>query len=83
MLGKSWCFDERVQHEGYENTHTLIHNGCKKIIRSMKEISPLKQLEEKLTPSKLEELSNTPIKKQVEVTSKKETSSIMNLERNK
>ena len=38
----------------------------------MKEIPPLKQLEEKLTPLKLEEPSSTPIKKQVEVTSKEE-----------
>ena len=38
----------------------------------MKEIPPHKQLEEKLTSLKLEDLSNTPIKKQFEVTSKEE-----------
>ena len=38
----------------------------------MKEIAPLKQPQEKLTSLKLEDLSNTPIKKQFEVTSKEE-----------
>ena len=38
----------------------------------MKEIPPLKQLEEKLTPLKLEEPSNTLTKKQVKVTRKEE-----------
>ena len=27
MLGKPWLFDERVQHDGYENTYTLVRNG--------------------------------------------------------
>ena len=70
MLGRSWLFDERVQHDGYENTYTLVHNGCKKILCSMKEIPPHKQPEEKLAPLKLEEPSNTLTKKQVEVTRK-------------
>ena len=72
MLGKPWLFDEMVQHNGYENTYTLVHNGRKKILRPMKEIPPLKQSKEILAPLKLEKPSNTPIKKQVEVTSKKE-----------
>ena len=47
-------------------------DGRKKILRLMKEIPPLKQLEEKLTPLKLEEPSNTLTKKQVKVTRKEE-----------
>ena len=62
------CFNERVQHDGYENTYTLVRNRHKKILRPMKEIPPLKQPKEKLAPLK----SNTPIKKQVKVTSEKE-----------
>ena len=49
-----------------------MRNGCKKILLPMKEIPPHKQLEEKLTPLKLEEPSNTLTKKQVKVTRKEE-----------
>ncbi|KAJ9678115.1 hypothetical protein PVL29_022876 [Vitis rotundifolia] len=70
MLGRPWLFGERVQYDRYENTYTLVCNGRKKILRPMKEIPPPKQPEEKLAPLKLEEPSNTPIKKQVKVTSK-------------
>ena len=63
MLGRPWLFDERVQHDGYENTYTLVHNGRKKILRPMKETPPHKQPEEKLAPLKLEEPSNILIKK--------------------
>ena len=72
MLGRPWLFDERVQHDGYENTYTLVRNGRKKILRPMKEIPPHKQPEEKVAPLKLEEPSNILIKKQVEVTRKDE-----------
>ncbi|KAJ9705648.1 hypothetical protein PVL29_003626 [Vitis rotundifolia] len=61
-----------IQHDGYENTYTLVHNGCKKILHPMKEIPPHKQPKEKLAPLKLEEPSNTLTKKQVEVTRKEE-----------
>ena len=71
------AFDKRVQHDEYENTYTFIGNGPKKILL-MKEISSLKQPKEKLESFKLEELSNTPITKQVEVTSKEEE--IINIE---
>ena len=47
MLGRSWLFYERVQHDGYGNTYTLVRNGCKKILLPMKEIPPHKQPEEK------------------------------------
>ena len=47
-------------------------NGRKKILHPMKEIPRLKQPEEKIVPLKLEEPSNTPIKKQVDVFSKEE-----------
>ena len=46
MLGRLWLFDERVQHNGYENTCTLMQNGRKKILHPMKEISPLRQPKE-------------------------------------
>ena len=72
MLGSPWLFYERVQHDGYENTYTLVHNGRKKILRLMKEIPPHKQPEEKLASLKLEEPSNTLTKKQVKVTRKEE-----------
>ncbi|KAJ9704890.1 hypothetical protein PVL29_003102 [Vitis rotundifolia] len=67
---RPWLFDERVQHDGYENTYTLVRNGCKKILCPMKKIPPHKQPEEKLAPFKLEEPSNILTKKQVEVTRK-------------
>ena len=70
MLGRTCLFDEKVQHDGYENTYTLVHNGRKKILRPTKEIPSHKQLREKLAPLKLEEPSNILIKKQVEVTRK-------------
>ena len=72
MLGRPWLFYERVQHDGYENTYTLVCNGRKKILRPMKEISPHKQPGEKIAPLKLEEPSNIFIKKHVEVTRKEE-----------
>ncbi|KAJ9698825.1 hypothetical protein PVL29_007754 [Vitis rotundifolia] len=72
MLGRPWLFYERVQHDGYENTYTLVCNGRKKILRPMKEIPPHKQPEEKIAPLKLEEPSNILIKKQVKVTRKEE-----------
>ena len=50
----------------------LVHNGCEKILRPIKEILSFKQLKEKLASLKPEELSNTLIKKQFEVTSKEE-----------
>ena len=55
LLGRSWLFDIRVQHDGYENTYTLIHNGRKKILRPIKEIPLVEQPEKKLVPAKLEE----------------------------
>ena len=30
LLGRPWLFDRRVQHDGYENTYTLICDGRKK-----------------------------------------------------
>ncbi|RVW78808.1 Transposon Ty3-I Gag-Pol polyprotein [Vitis vinifera] len=27
LLGRPWLFDRKVQHDGYENTYALIHNG--------------------------------------------------------
>ena len=30
LLGRPWLFDRRVRHDGYENTYTLIRDGCKK-----------------------------------------------------
>ena len=30
LLGSPWLFDRRVQHDGYENTYTLIRDGRKK-----------------------------------------------------
>ena len=71
VLGRPWLFDERIQHDGYENTCTLVCNGCKKILRP-KGNSTLKQLEGKLTSLKLEEPWNTPIKKQFLVARKDE-----------
>ena len=67
MLGRPWLFYERVQHNGYENTYTLVRNGREKILRPMKEIPPHKQPGGKITPLKLEEPSNILTKKQVEV----------------
>ena len=55
LLGRPWLFDRRVQHDGYENTYTLIRDGRKKNLRPMKEIPVVEQLEEKLVPAKLEE----------------------------
>ena len=56
VLRRPWFFYERVQNDGYENSYTLERNGHKKILCQMKEIPPLKQPEEKLASSKLEEL---------------------------
>ena len=60
-------FYQRVQHDGNENTCKLIHDGRKKSLLPMKEISPVEQLEEKLVIAKLEEPSSTRIEKQVKV----------------
>ena len=38
VLGKPWIFYERVQHDGYENSHTLMCNGHKKILCPIEEI---------------------------------------------
>ena len=65
VLGTPWLFDERVQHNGYENTYTLVHNGPKKILRPMKEIPPIKQPKEKLASLKSEESSNEECGKQL------------------
>ncbi|KAJ9672788.1 hypothetical protein PVL29_026138 [Vitis rotundifolia] len=46
-----------------KNTYTIVCNGCKKILHPMKEIPPLNQPKKKLAPLKLEEPSNTSIKK--------------------
>ena len=67
MLGRPELFEERIQHDGYENTYTFVCNGHKKILCPMKEIPPHKQPKEKLALLKLEELSNILTKKQVEV----------------
>ena len=77
LLGRPWFFMKGSSMIGMK---TLIRDGHKKILRPMKEIPPLKQPKEKLVPSNLEELSNTEIKKQVDVTRKK--SSLMNSECN-
>ncbi|KAJ9690352.1 hypothetical protein PVL29_012812 [Vitis rotundifolia] len=55
-----------------ENTYTLVHNGCNKILHPMKESPPHKEPKEKLASLKLEEPSNTLTKKQVKVTRKEE-----------
>ena len=55
LLGRPWLFDRRVQHDGYENTCTLILDGSKKILHPIKEIPLVEQLEEKLVHAKLEE----------------------------
>ena len=55
LLGRLWLFYRRVQHDGYENTYTLIHDGRKKFLRPIKEIPLVEQPEEKLVPTKLEE----------------------------
>ena len=72
MLGRPWLFYERIQHDGYENTYTLVRNGRKKILRPMKEIPPHKQPGEKIAPLKLEGPSNILTKKQFKVTRKEE-----------
>ena len=50
LLGRPWLFDRRVQRDGYENTYALIHSGRKKILRPMKEVSPIKKSEEDTQP---------------------------------
>ena len=82
-----WCFanencsyyaqkivvvDERVQHNKYENNYTLMRNGHKKILYPIKKTPPFNQPKEKLASLKPKEPSNSPIKKQFKVTSKKE-----------
>ena len=52
LLGRPWLFDRRVQHDGYENTYALIHNGHKKIFRPMKEVPPIKKSEENEQPKR-------------------------------
>ncbi|RVW83628.1 Transposon Ty3-I Gag-Pol polyprotein [Vitis vinifera] len=44
--------DKRVQHDGYENTYALIHNGRKKILRLMKEVPLIKKSDENAQPKK-------------------------------
>ncbi|RVW76445.1 Transposon Tf2-12 polyprotein [Vitis vinifera] len=53
LLGRPWLFDRKVQHDGYENTYALIHNGCKKNPSSMKEVPPIKKLDENAQPKKV------------------------------
>ncbi|RVW49578.1 Transposon Ty3-I Gag-Pol polyprotein [Vitis vinifera] len=53
LLGKPWLFDRKVQHDGYENTYALIHNGRKKILRPMKEVPPIKKSDENAQPKKV------------------------------
>ncbi|WJZ85709.1 hypothetical protein VitviT2T_005229 [Vitis vinifera] len=53
LLGRPWLFDRKVQHDGYENTYALIHNGRKKILRPMKEVPPIKKLDENAQPKKV------------------------------
>ena len=53
LLGRPWLFDRRVQHDGYENTYALIHNGRKKILRPMKEVPPIKKSDENAQPKKV------------------------------
>ena len=65
MFRRPWLFYERIQLDEYEKNYTLMHDEHKKIPRPMKEIPSLKQLEEKLAPLKLEESSDTPIKKKI------------------
>ncbi|RVW75504.1 Transposon Ty3-I Gag-Pol polyprotein [Vitis vinifera] len=53
LLGRPWLFDRKVQHDGYENTYALIHNGRKKILRPMKEVPPIKKSNENAQPKKV------------------------------
>ena len=53
LLGRPWLFDKRVQHDDYENTYALIHNRHKKILCPMKEVSPIKKLEDEAQPKKV------------------------------
>ena len=43
LLGRHLLFNTRVQHDGYENTYTLIHNEHKKILCPMKKVPPVKK----------------------------------------
>ena len=43
---KTLTFDRRVQYDNYANTYTLVHNGRKKILSPMKEVSPIKKSDE-------------------------------------
>ena len=56
LLGRPWLFDRSVQHDGYENTYTLIRDGRKKILHPIMKILLVEQPEEKLVLAKLEEL---------------------------
>ena len=53
LLGRPWLFDRKVQHDGYENTYALIHNGRKKILRPMKEVPPITKSNENAQPKKV------------------------------
>ena len=53
LLGKPLLFDKTIQHDGYENTYALIHNRHKKILRPMKEVSPIKKSEDEAQPKKV------------------------------
>ena len=46
LLGRHLLFNTRVQHDGYENTYTLIYNKRKKILHSIKEVLLVKKLKE-------------------------------------
>ena len=43
LFGRPWLFYRKVQHDGYENTYTLIHNEHKKILCPMKKVPPVKK----------------------------------------
>ncbi|KAL6313353.1 hypothetical protein AAG906_001063 [Vitis piasezkii] len=53
LLGRPWLFNRKVQHDGYENTYVLMHNGRKKIFRPMKEVPPIKKSDENAQPKKV------------------------------
>ncbi|RVW73269.1 Retrovirus-related Pol polyprotein from transposon 17.6 [Vitis vinifera] len=69
LLGRPWLFDRKVQHDGYENTYALIHNGRKKILRPMKEVPPIKKSDENAQPKKAYRMNPTEhaeLKRQVD-----------------
>ncbi|RVW42524.1 Transposon Ty3-I Gag-Pol polyprotein [Vitis vinifera] len=62
LLGRPWLFDRKVQHDGYENTYALIHNGRKKILRPMKEVPPIKKSNENAQPKKSYLMNSPPMR---------------------